>query len=268
MPGQDGQDPFKLSVLDDGHVRLVDQMGNDSSIVQAARVSYGAGTKTIREDEKLINYLMVNRHTSPFEQVIFKFHVRVPMDCWRQWIRHRTASVNEYSTRYSKAIDSMATTAPDKWRKQGKANKQGSEGFLDEKIGKALTVTETWFHDAAKRVYKERLEVGVAREQARKDLPLSTYTEAYWTMDLHNLFHFLSLRLEQHAQWEIRQYAIAVAKLIKNQVPIAWASFVRHRCSDMRRHIRMDKERKEHHGHAYCIKDEYVESIKEIDNAS
>ena len=221
----------KIDVLDDGFVRFVDQMGDDSAIVQAARVSYGKGTKTVSEDEKLINYLIKHRHTSPFEQVVFKFHVRVPMDCWRQWIRHRTASVNEYSTRYSEAIDSMATTKPTEWRIQGKGNKQGSEGFLDDEAGEALSIQESIFHRDAKRLYKLRLDAGVAREQARKDLPLSTYTEAYWTMDLHNLFHFLSLRLERPAQLEIRTYAVAVASFVREKVPMAWSAFVRHRCS-------------------------------------
>ena len=130
--------PTTLKVLNDGFVKLVDVMGNDSSIVQAARVSYGAGTKSKREDEGLIRYLMQHKHTTPFEMVEFKFLVRVPMDCWRQWIRHRTANVNEYSTRYSEAIDSMQTTKPDEWRIQGKGNKQGSEGFINEIIGEGV----------------------------------------------------------------------------------------------------------------------------------
>jgi thymidylate synthase (FAD) len=218
----------EIKVLNDGFVRLVDSMGDDNAIVQAARVSYGDGTKTKREDEKLIAYLLKHRHTSPFEQVVLKFHVRVPMDCWRQWIRHRTASVNEYSTRYSVAIDSMQTTAPYQWRLQATDNKQGSGGFLDAYVGRVLSCRETDLHDLAREIYQERLKCGVAREQARKDLPLSTYTEAYWKIDLHNLFHFLGLRLDHHAQLEIRTYAIAVAALASHIVPVAWKAFVDH----------------------------------------
>ena len=144
--------PFK--VLDDGFIRVVDYMGSDAAIVQAARVSYGIGTKKVNEDRGLIRYLLRHWHTTPFEMCEIKLHVRVPMDCWRQWIRHRTANVNEYS----------------------------------------------------RKVYDERLAAGIAREQARKDLPLSTYTEAYWKVDLHNLLHFLRLRMDHHAQLEIREH--------------------------------------------------------------
>ena len=132
--------PFK--VLDDGFIRVVDYMGSDESIVQAARVSYGKGTKKIHEDRGLIRYLMRHHHTTPFEMCEIKFHVRVPMDCWRQWIRHRTANVNEYSTRYSVAIDSAQTTPEDEWRFQAVGNRQGSSGFADADTGKELTVKE------------------------------------------------------------------------------------------------------------------------------
>ena len=181
---------FESKVLNDGFVRLVDVLGDDLSINQAARVSYGAGTKRRSQDEELIRYLMRHRHTSPFEMCEIKLHVRVPMDCWRQWIRHRTANVNEYSTRYSVAIDAMATTEPDQWRLQAKGNRQGSEGNLDAETGRILSEGEQNIQQACRRVYEERLKAGVAREQARKDLPLSTYTEAYWKIDLHNLFRF------------------------------------------------------------------------------
>ena len=220
----------QFPVLDDGFVRLIDYMGSDESIVQAARISYGKGTKSVSEDQGLINYLMRNRHTSPFEMCEFKFHVRVPMDTWRQWIRHRTASVNEYSTRYSEAIDSMQRTKPDEWRKQATDNKQGSAGFigtdnLDTPNGQELTMIERIIQDEATRVYKERIASGVAREQARKDLPLSTYTEAYWKIDLHNLLHFLKLRMDKHAQFEIRQYANVIAKIVQAVCPLTWNAF-------------------------------------------
>ena len=226
-----------VECLDDGFVRLVDHMGDDAAIVQAARVSYGAGTKAVSNDRSLIRYLMRNHHTSPFEMVEFKFHVRVPMDCWRQWIRHRTASVNETSTRYSIAIDSCSKTHSDRWRSQSTDSKQGSGAFLPacappplpasygELTGGFLTQREQELQNLAHEVYEERIHAGVAREQARKDLPLSTYTEAYWKIDGHNLFHFLELRMDAHAQLEIRTYANAIAKLIKPIIPLAWEAF-------------------------------------------
>jgi len=217
-------------VLDDGFVRLVDYMGNDDSIVQAARVSYGKGTKSVSDDRGLIRYLMRHRHTTPFEMCEVKLHVRVPMDLWRQWIRHRTANVNEYSTRYSLAIDTARTTAPNEWRLQSEINKQGSEGGLDPDTGQRLTDRETQTQNFLKEIYEERIELGVAREQARKDLPLSTYTEAYWKIDLHNLMHFLSLRMDHKAQLEIRLYAEAIGeKIVQKWVPMAWEAFMDYR---------------------------------------
>lgn len=248
----------RIDVLNDGFIRLVDVMGNDSSIVRAARVSYGAGTKSVSDDEALIRYLMRNYHTTPFEMVEFVFHVRVPMDTWRQWIRHRTANVNEYSTRYSEAIDSQATTNANEWRIQASNNKQGSCGYIDSEymkeeldkmnssissiigdlppfdapynhIGEYLTDIEKAFLKNAKEVYQERLKFGVAREQARKDLPLSTYTEAYWKIDLHNLLHFLRLRIDSHAQFEIREYANAMGQIVRKIVPVTWQAFLDYR---------------------------------------
>ncbi len=224
----------KLPVLDDGFVRLVDYMGTDASIVQAARVSYGKGTKKVSEDRGLIRYLIRHRHTTPFEMCEIKLHVRVPMDCWRQWIRHRTANVNEYSTRYSIAIDAAKATQANEWRLQGFINRQGSEGELDLAEGERLTGRETEFQKLSREVYQERLDAGVAREQARKDLPLSTYTEAYWKIDLHNLLHFLALRMEAHAQYEIREYANVIGEqIVAKWVPFAWEAFLDYRMNAM-----------------------------------
>ena len=213
-------------VLDDGFVRVVDTMGDDSSIVQAARVSYGAGTKKVSEDRALIRYLLRHKHTSPFEMCEIKLHIRVPMDCWRQWVRHRTANINEYSTRYSIAIDSAQSTQPDEWRMQSTSNRQGSEGFFDMATGTELSEREAALHKFCRDEYNARLEAGVAREQARKDLPLCTYTEAYWKIDLSNLLHFLSLRMEEHAQYEIREYARVIGEqIVSKWVPLAWEAF-------------------------------------------
>lgn len=217
-------------VLHDGFVRVVDYMGGDASIVQAARVSYGDGTKKVSQDRALIRYLLRHRHTTPFEMCEIKLHVRAPMDVWRQWIRHRTASVNEYSTRYSIAIDAANDTLPDEWRSQSADNKQGSGDPLPTEIGVGLTAEEHAFHVQARQVYENRLAAGVAREQARKDLPLSTFTEAYWKCDLHNLLHFLALRMEKHAQQEIRAYATTIGEeIVSRWVPFAWEAFLDYR---------------------------------------
>jgi thymidylate synthase (FAD) len=213
-------------VLDEGFVRVVDYMGNDGSIVQAARVSYGIGTKQLHEDRGLIRFLMRHRHTSPFEMCELKLHIKVPMDCWRQWIRHRTANVNEYSTRYSIAIDAAQKTRPTEWRLQATTNRQGSTGAADESLGEHLTQREEALQREARGVYEERIKAGVAKEQARKDLPLSTYTMAYWKIDLHNLLHFLSLRMHEHAQQEIREYANVIGnEIVARWCPVAWEAF-------------------------------------------
>ncbi|WP_337906810.1 FAD-dependent thymidylate synthase [Pelovirga terrestris] len=221
-------------VLDDGFVRLVDYMGNDSSIVQAARVSYGDGTRKVSEDRALIRYLLRHQHTTPFEMCMLKLHVRVPMDTWRQWIRHRTASVNEYSTRYSIAIDRAQMTPANAWRQQALDNKQGSSGFFASDEGERFSAAEQELHRLSKQVYQQRLDAGVAREQARKDLPLSTYTEAFWQIDLHNLLHFLALRMDSHAQLEIRRYAETIGeKIVKQWVPATWEAFQDYRFGQM-----------------------------------
>jgi thymidylate synthase (FAD) len=224
----------KFPVLDDGFVCLVDVMGDDQAVVQAARVSYGEGTRKVSDDRGLIRYLLRHRHTTPFEMAEIKFLVRVPMDCWRQWIRHRTANVNEYSTRYSLAIDATQTTSPDQWRTQAAANRQGSGAPLSRDVGQGLTTAETEFQTGARRLYEQRIAAGVAREQARKDLPLSTYTEAYWKIDLHNLLHFLALRMDAHAQEEIRTYAKTIGQqIIRPLFPLTWEAFVDYRLEAM-----------------------------------
>ncbi len=219
-----------IPVLDDGFVRVIDYMGDDAAIVQAARVSYGKGTKRVHEDRALIRYLVRHDHTTPFEMCEIKLHVRVPMDIWRQWISHRTASVNEYSTRYSEAIDAARRTAPGAWRTQSAVNRQGSAGRLPDEVGARLSAEEREMQERARAVYEGRLASGVAREQARKDLPLATYTEAYWKIDLHNLLHFLELRMEAHAQQEIRAYATAIGQqIVAKWVPLAWEAFLDYR---------------------------------------
>jgi thymidylate synthase (FAD) len=221
-------DAFK--VLDDGFIRVIDYMGSDEAIVQAARVSYGDGTTKVHQDRGLIRYLMRHRHSTPFEMCEIKFHLRVPMDAWRQWIRHRTANINEYSTRYSIAIDAAQATKSNEWRLQAKSNRQGSEGVLEKEKGEELSRKEKELQNLARDLYNERLELGVAREQARKELPLSTYTEAYWKIDLHNLLHFLALRMDEHAQYEIRMYAKTIGEqIVSRWCPLAWEAFMDYR---------------------------------------
>jgi thymidylate synthase (FAD) len=230
----DGILGLPFPVLDDGFVRVVDYMGDDAAIVQAARVSYGEGTRKVHEDRGLIRYLLRHRHTTPFEMCELKLHVRVPMDTWRQWIRHRTASVNEYSTRYSVAVDAAQRTAPDAWRLQTSENRQGSSGTLGAEPGAVLSAEEAALQDRCREVYQRRLEIGVAREQARKDLPLATYTEAYWKTDLHNLLHFLALRMDAHAQEEIRAYANVIGReIVALWVPSTWEAFLDYRFEGM-----------------------------------
>ena len=224
----------KLPVLDDGFVCLVDVMGSDQAVVQAARVSYGDGTRRVSDDRTLIRYLMRHDHSTPFEMAEVKMLIRMPMDAWRQQIRHRAASVNEYSTRYSLAIDARQTTAPGEWRMQAQSNRQGSSGELDDDDGRKLTDAETEFHSAAQKLYEDRIELGVAREQARKDLPLCTYTEAYWKCDLRNLLHYLALRMDLHAQKEIRDYARTIGEeIVAPLFPLCWEAFTDYRLESM-----------------------------------
>ena len=230
VPALDAILGVPFHVLDDGFVRVMDYMGDDAAVVQAARVSYGAGTKRVQDDRSLVRYLMRHSHTTPFEMCEIKLHVRVPMDTWRQWIRHRTANVNEYSTRYSVAIDSAQRTEPDGWRQQSQTNRQGSGGFVPLDVGTRLTASESELHRTVRDDYERRIAAGVAREQARKDLPLSTYTEAYWKIDLHNLLNFLQLRMDAHSQAEIRAYATIIGNdIVARWTPIVWEAFLDYR---------------------------------------
>lgn len=216
----------RIDCLDKGFVRLIDVMGDDASIVQAARVSYGSGTKKVHEDRGLIRYLLRHAHTTPFEMVEFKFHVKLPIFVARQWIRHRTANVNEYSGRYSEMKDEFYTPAVNDIRPQSVSNKQGrSDETLPDGMAEQAAHSFKKGQDDAYAQYQEFLEQGIAREIARINLPVSNYTEWYWKIDLHNLFHFLRLRIDAHAQYEIRVFAEAIAELVKPFVPHAWEAF-------------------------------------------
>lgn len=275
----------KFPVLNDGYVCLVDVMGDDMAVVNAARISYNKDSRDdgvrlleklhklypnskskfdadkpaetvdaylmIQQTEarkeidadarKLLRLLMRSSHSTPFESCELKFLIRLPIDAMRQHVRHRVFSLNEYSTRYTEAIDSRQETPSDAWRLQSSSNKQGSSGLLEEwpedwpmttedfTPGQYLSAKEHDFHNSAIALYQERLKFGVAREQARKDLPLSTYTEAYWKGNLHNLLHYLGLRLDSHAQLEIRLYAQAIAGIVKQLFPWTWEAFIDYR---------------------------------------
>lgn len=236
-------------VLSDGFVKVKRVWGSDAAVIEAARLTAQSEGRKPGEDENLIRYLMRHRHSTPSEFAGICLHVRIPMDAWRQWIRHRTASVNEFSTRYSPAIDEKDTTPAAEWRHQSKGNRQGSSGSFVEAYpdefevpadvrelmengtpGEYLSVREHQLHEMAADVYNERREFGVANEQARKDLPLSTYTEAYWTCNLHNLLHFLGLRMDSHAQKEIRDYANIIGNtFVKQLFPATWRAFCDYR---------------------------------------
>jgi thymidylate synthase (FAD) len=212
--------------LDKGFVRLIDVMGDDNAIVQAARVSYGSGTKKVHEDRGLIRYLMRHLHTTPFEMVEFKFHVKLPIFVARQWIRHRTANVNEYSGRYSEMKDEFYVPDPEQVRAQSATNKQGraDDSFAPEEAERIRTMMRTT-QESLYGQYQELLDTDLAREIARINLPVSNYTEWYWKIDLHNLFHFLRLRIDSHAQYEIRVYGEAMASIVKAAVPLAYEAF-------------------------------------------
>lgn len=219
-------DPNCIKVLDHGFVRLVDVMGDDHAIVQAARVSYGKGTKSVRADRGLIRYLLKHQHTTPFEMVEFKFHCKMPIFVARQWIRHRTANVNEISGRYSVMEDTFWQPSPEDFRAQGGTNRQGSaEESVDKP--KASELSKLFLDDQhlLYKHYEDAMAAGTAREIARVNLPLSLYTEWYWKIDLHNLLHFLRLRMDDHAQKEIRVFAEAMATFVKKACPITWEAF-------------------------------------------
>jgi thymidylate synthase (FAD) len=214
-----------IQVLDHGFVRLVDVMGNDSSIVQAARVSYGKGTKSAREDRGLIRYLIRNSHTSPLEMCEIKLHCKMPIFVARQWVRHRTASLNEYSARYSELPDEYYVPPMHRVNPQGGVSAQSSDETTvmenaEDMLGKLDIAQEEAFTE-----YADLVKHGVARELSRIVTPMGTYTQWYWKIDLHNLFHFLKLRMDAHAQWEIRMFANAIAEIVKDWVPFAWEAF-------------------------------------------
>jgi thymidylate synthase (FAD) len=216
----------QIDCLDKGFVRLVDYMGNDDAIVQAARVSYGKGTKSVNMDRELIRYLMRHKHTSPMEMVEFKFHVKLPIFVARQWIRHRTANVNEYSGRYSEMKNEFYVPEIEQLREQSELNKQArSEKKLAQKDQEAILKKLEKTQSVLYNDYEYYLSKDLARELARINLPLSTYTEWYWKIDLHNLLHFLRLRLDWHAQYEIQVFGEAIAELIKPIVPLTYKAF-------------------------------------------
>lgn len=219
----------EFKVLDKGFVRLVDYLGGDARIVQAARVSYGEGTKTVREDAGLIDYLLRHQHTSPFEQVVLTFHLKMPIFVARQWIRHRTARLNEISGRYSIMQNECYEPAADAIALQSTNNRQGRKSDpvppdLQIKVQTAFREQQNY----AYQEYQKLIEGNIARELARINLPLATYTELYWQMDLHNLFHFLKLRYDSHAQKEIRDYAAVLLEICRKVAPLATKSFEKH----------------------------------------
>lgn len=212
-----------IQVLDKGFVRLVEFMGGDQGVVDAARVSYGGKSKGEEQDRKLINYLLQHSHLTPFEHALFKFHVACPIFVARQWFRHRFASYNEVSFRYTEVKDEFYI--PARWRAQDKKNKQGSvsSAELDQA---ALTEAFTRQMDAALQTYRQMIGSGVAREMARMVLPVNLYTEFYWTVNARSLINYLSLRADTHAQWEIQQYAEALASVFAEKMPWTWEAFL------------------------------------------
>lgn len=216
-------------VLDHGFVRVIDYMGDDAAIVQAARVSYGAGTKHVQNDEGLIRYLMRHWHSTPFEMCEVKLHVKLPVFVARQWIRHRTANVNEYSARYSILDREFYIPAPENLAAQSTVNNQGRGAVLQgeeaARVLEMLKADANRAYDHYEAMLSQEGQQGLARELARMNLPANIYTQWYWKVDLHNLFHFLRLRADAHAQFEIRVYAEAIARCVKDWVPLAWAAF-------------------------------------------
>ncbi len=227
-----------IPVLDKGFVRVIDYMGDDSAIVQAARVSYGKGTKQTNQDRGLIQYLMRHRHTTPFEMCDIKFHIKLPIFVARQWIRHRTASVNEYSARYSILSREFYIPKAEHMAMQSKTNKQGRDNILSAEDSAKLLHLLVTDSEQCYNHYQEMLNEdehgnairednpSLARELARMNLTLNFYTEWYWKINLHNLFHFLALRADPHAQYEIRVYAEAMLEIVREWVPFAYEAFM------------------------------------------
>lgn len=249
-PIMDKQLGLTNKVLDHGFVRVVDYMGDDAAIVQAARTSYGEGTKTPSDDRNLIRYLMSHRHTTPFEMCEIKLHVKLPIFVARQWIRHRTASVNEYSARYSILANEFYVPEVQDIKPQSKTNKQGCDGELSDDVSHSMRITIDQHSRHAYQIYEELHtgspwfdksgnpwgdfdedfghhdgDFGMAREMARMVVPPNVYTEWYWKIDLHNLLHFLSLRADPHAQMEIRAYAEVICDLVRQWCPAAFEAF-------------------------------------------
>jgi thymidylate synthase (FAD) len=224
-PGAEQWIGRKIPCLDHGFIYLVDAMGGDPSIVQAARVSYGLGTKSVNEDRGLIRYLMRHQHTTPFEMVELKFHMKLPIFVARQLVRHRTANINEYSGRYSVMPDEFYVPAAEHVTAQSTTNRQGGgASVLPERAAEVLDLL-TREQRLVRGGYERMLGWDIRRELARINLGVAQYTEWYWKNDLHNLFHFLQLRLDDHAQYEIRVYAEAMATIVKAVVPVAWEAF-------------------------------------------
>lgn len=234
-----------FKVLDKGFIRVIDYMGNDASIVQAARVSYGKGTKKLNQDRNLINYLLSHRHSTPFEMNEIKFHIKLPIFVARQWIRHRTASVNEYSARYSLIENEFYTPKVQDIEPQAVQNNQGRSGKFDNEESSVYRDIIKNSSDENFKNYFELLNInnegevinqkkkGIARELARMVLPLNSYTQWYWKIDLHNLMHFLSLRFDKHAQYEIRVYADIMLQIMKKWVPMTYDAFIKNKLDSL-----------------------------------
>ncbi len=220
-------------VLDHGFIRVIDYMGDDAAICQAARVSYGKGTRSVSNDEGLIRYLMRHWHSTPFEMCEIKLHVKLPVFVARQWIRHRTANVNEYSARYSILDREFYIPAPEQVAAQSEVNNQGRGAVLEgEEAARVLDILKgdsTRAYDNYQAMISDQGQQGLARELARMNLPANIYTQWYWKVDLHNLFHFLRLRADAHAQYEIRVYAEAICDIVADWVPFAWRAFADYR---------------------------------------
>jgi thymidylate synthase (FAD) len=248
-PGAEKRLGEVIPVLDHGFVYLVDYLGNDKSIEDAARVSYGTGTRKVSETKGLIRYLMRHEHTTPFEMVELKFHAKMPIFVARQWVRHRTANINEYSARYSVMKDEFYIPEPDVISIQSTDNKQGRGLAVDTKFAKEVRLKLSEVYKSAHDLYDWLLspdggdvdQPGIARELARIPMPLAAYTEWYWKIDLHNCFKFLNLRMDKHAQWEIRQYADAMGTIIQDALPLAWEAFVDYQLKAVRL-TRLEKE--------------------------